>query len=70
MPPFSKQRKGLEGNEKNNLMIPKKKELQINRRKKNICPPPLQSRKNLDGKKRNIVHLLQMKMKLEKKLNC
>ncbi len=51
-------------------MIPKKKELQINRRKKNICPPPLQSRKNLDGKKRNIVHLLQMKMKLEKKLNC
>jgi hypothetical protein len=33
VPSFSKQRKGLEGNEKNNLMIPKKKELEIKRRK-------------------------------------
>jgi hypothetical protein len=63
-------------------MIPKKKELEIKRRI-NICPPPVQSRKNLDGKKkkkcspitnenevgkkRKIVHLLQMKMKWEKK---
>jgi hypothetical protein len=39
VPPFSKQRKGLEGNEKNNLMIPKKKELQINKGKKTFVHP-------------------------------
>jgi hypothetical protein len=37
--PLSKQRKGLEGNEKNNLMISKKKELEIKRRKKHLSAP-------------------------------
>ncbi len=62
---FQNKEKGLEGNAKKKFMISKRKKLK-SKEGQNICPPPLQSRKNLDGKKRKFVHLLQMKMKFGK----